>query len=254
MKATFDIMVGTLKYEMTLSSVKAWGMFDITSLVVNNLGGKKSTSGKVPINGFPAIGSVSTDEGYNVFYNVDLKDSWDKIVGKVDVTSKAIISTDIEACMVKDDAVYDSEEVPVPPEPPAPEKDEFARAKMHTTKQEVADWPVVSTLTAMYITKLKIRLDVDDATRAKWPRDTSINVHCLLKRNGVWHAGPCDFVHPLPSYREYGCLCVPDGDNRTYNPDPMLDDKLGIVITPRCRHTLGKERFRSTICWIDLPK
>ena len=128
-------------------------------------------------------------------------------------------------------------------------QDEFTKAKMHTCPQEVSKWPIVSTLSVKYVQNL-IRLDVDDATRNKWPRDVSINLHCLLFRNGEWHAGPCDFVKPLPSNKEYKCLCVPDGDNRTYIP--KKGEKVGIVLSTRCRNNeVGQDRFRSTIAWIE---
>lgn len=254
-KSAFDVMMGTLKYEFTLKSVKSWG-FDITSFVVDNLGGKKSTSGNVAINGSPLSGSVVTSDGYNIFYSAELKNSWNLIAGKVDVTNKATATTTATAAIVKDDANYDEEivEPPVTPELPDPNKDEFALAKMHTAKQEVAGWPVISTLTVTYVDKKRIRIDVDEATRSRWPKDASINIHCLLKRNGVWHAGPCDWVKPMPSVKDFKCLCVPDGDSRTYVPDPYLESKAGIVLTLKCRYGMAEEKFRTTVFWLDLPR
>jgi len=132
---------------------------------------------------------------------------------------------------------------------PSGSEDEFSKAKMHTCPQEVSKWAIISTLSVKYVQNL-IRLDVDDATRNQWPRDVSINIHCLLFRNGEWHAGPCDAVKPLPSNKEYKCLCVPDGDARTYVP--KTGEKMGIVITSHCRHgEIGQERFRSTIAWME---
>lgn len=256
-KSAFDKIVGNLKYEFTLQSVKSWGI-DITSLVANKLGGKKTTSGSIMVKGSPMIGSVATAEGYNIFYSADVKTMWGGIIGKVTVTNKATAEMTVNAVMSKDDNLYDIEPVPNPdpgptPNPdPNPTKDEFARAKMHTTKQEVADWPIISTLTVTNVGN-KIRIDVDDATRAKWPRDTSINIHAVLFRDGQWHAGPCDGVRPLPSVKDFKCLCVPEGDDRLFVPDKKLDKKVGVVITAKCRRTLGKDKFRSSLCWIDIP-
>lgn len=129
-----------------------------------------------------------------------------------------------------------------------PAQDEFSQSVIHTAPQDITAWPIISTLTVTDVDN-KIRLNVDDATRSKWPKDTSINIHCLLYRNGKWHAGPCDFVHPLPSVKEYKILCVPDGDHRTYEPE--YNEKVGVVLTTKCRHSqVGKDKFRSSIAWI----
>jgi len=126
--------------------------------------------------------------------------------------------------------------------------DEFTQAKFHTAPQEVANWPIISTLTVTNQGSL-IRLEVDAATLSKWPRDTTINIHCLLFRDGQWKTGPCDAVRPLPSVKEYSCLCVPDGDNRLFVP--VKGEKVGVVITTRCRHgQVTSNKFRSSIAWI----
>jgi hypothetical protein len=126
--------------------------------------------------------------------------------------------------------------------------DEFAQAKIRTAPQEVASWPIISTLKVTNQGSL-IRLEVDAATLSKWPRDTTINIHCLLFRDGQWQTGPCDAVRPLPSVKEYSCLCVPDGDNRLFVPEK--GEKTGVVITTRCRNgQVTSNKFRSSIAWI----
>jgi len=136
----------------------------------------------------------------------------------------------------------------IDPNNPVTPVDEFSMATMHTTIQSVSQWPIISTLTVKD-SGSRITLDVDDATRPRWPRDVSINIHCLLFRDGKWHAGPCDGVRPLPSVKDYKCLCIPSGDNRLY--EPIKGEKVGVVITTKCRNSqVGAEKFRSSIAWV----
>jgi hypothetical protein len=127
----------------------------------------------------------------------------------------------------------------------------FKSSKMHTAPQSVADWVPVSKLTVERFRGSLMRLNVDDETRKLWPTDVSMNILCTLQdSNGQWHTAPCDWVRPLPSVKEIGCLNVCDGDTRVM--EPQKGKLVGITLSSKCRHTPGKDKLLSTTVWLTV--
>ena len=164
-----------------------------------------------------------------------------------------LIEQEIAKVLAEPELVVPSNAVPVEvvTTNPAPEasNDLYVSSKFHTTSQEAGTFPIISTLT---VTKMgsKFRMDVDAATRAKWPRDVTINLMCTLQDDkGQWHTAPCDWVKPLPNVKELKSLVVCDGDKQVMWP--VKGKLVGITLSSKCRHgVMSKEHFRSTTVWL----
>jgi hypothetical protein len=128
---------------------------------------------------------------------------------------------------------------PKPQPQPEPVQDEqFPTATMHTCPASVRAWPVVGKLTVRKDGSfLYFSTDKPDL----WPSHdgTCGHIHCLLKRDGVWHGGPCDALRPFgrdggAPRKETKCACVPDNKKQLYVP--QAGEEVRFVITGFCRY------------------
>lgn len=141
---------------------------------------------------------------------------------------------------------------PVKPVEPTTDKDEFTIADIHTAPDVIKSWPIVSDL---IVKQEGNKLHFNSTQSSHWPNidGCCAHIHALLFRNGVWHCGPCDALHPMPSVKEASCICVPDGKKRLYTPE--VGEKVGILITGFCRYGNDmKPAQRSSIAWITWKK
>lgn len=166
---------------------------------------------------------------------------------------QARAKAEIQKVLAQPDVVLAPEEKPIETSDPVVGPDGaagiFASSTFHSTKPEVANWPIQSTLTVTRYGANRFRMDVDDSTMAKWPRDASINILCTLQADdGTWHTAPCDWVKPLPNVKKLECMCVCNGDDRIM--EARNGRWVGFTLAPHCRHTLGDLRFRSTTVWM----
>jgi len=128
----------------------------------------------------------------------------------------------------------------------------FTKGVVHTTKDEVRNYPQVSILKAK-VADGKIYLDVD--SREKWsPIEGDIvgELLTILLRDGKWHYGPSDGVHQFPSVKNMDSACVPEGDARLYEPKP--GEAVGLKVIGCCRRGrfMRPKQVTSTV-WITWP-
>lgn len=144
---------------------------------------------------------------------------------------------------------------PTAPSDPSPAPDEFTTARFHTCPKEAGQFKVVSSL-AVEIRGSRLYFTTDHPEL--WPNvDGCIGeLHCMLYRDGQWHAGPIDGMRPFAQNggdRSTKCAAVPDNDNRLY--EARSGDKVGFVVSDKCRNmrSVKLPGKRTGIAWITWP-